>query len=112
MQGLDSGWAWFDVAEEIEEKGRPTGVDSDLLKAYVRTFRSESGRRVILHLRSITSERVLGPDASDAVLRHLEGQRQLVYYIASLVERGSDRVVDFGLTTGKSNQGSMEIKND
>ena len=109
MQGLDSGWAWFDVAsEKIEGRKRSAGIDSDLLDAYVRTFRSESGCRVMRHLRAITSERVLGPDASDALLRHLEGQRQLVSYISVLAERGSDQIGVFDLTTSKSNQRDME----
>jgi len=91
MPGFDSGWAWFDVApQETKDLERPSGITEDLLNAYVRTFRSEAGCQVMKHLRAITTDRVIGPDASDALLRHLEGQRHLVKYIANVAERGSD----------------------
>jgi hypothetical protein len=38
---------------------------------------------VLKYLRSITIEAVTGPAASDAELRHLEGQR----YLVGLIER-------------------------
>jgi hypothetical protein len=44
---------------------------------------------VLEHLRRVILERRLAPHASDAELRHLEGQRYAVAYIAALVERGS-----------------------
>ena len=46
-------------------------------------FRTPTGQEVIKYLRSITIEAVTGPAASDAELRHLEGQR----YIVGLIER-------------------------
>ncbi len=55
---------------------------------FARIFGTERGRLALRHLRMITIERTLGPTASDASLRHLEGQRQLVSYICALVERG------------------------
>ena len=45
--------------------------------------------RYLEHLRRIILERRLAPHASDAELRHLEGQRYAVAYIIALVERGS-----------------------
>jgi hypothetical protein len=33
-------------------------------------------------------ERVVGPDVSEAFLRHLEGQRYLVAFVCSLIKRG------------------------
>lgn len=112
MQGVDSGWGWFD-ANSKEDKGGIiiSGVDPDLLNAYVRTFQNNNGKYVLSHLRNITSNRVLGPNASDSILRHLEGQRQLVQYIISLVERGSNRIVGLELNVGNSNQRGMEIEN-
>ena len=89
MPGYDSGWDWFDLApQETEDLERPLGSNADLLHAYARTFRSEAGCQVLRHLRSITTHRVIGPETSDACLRHLEGQRQLVKYIVNLVEHG------------------------
>ncbi|HER27730.1 MAG TPA: hypothetical protein ENI69_11535 [Rhodospirillales bacterium] len=68
----------------------PSGFasDKDLAQAFTRCFRGPDGVRVIEHLRQTTLCRALGPAASDALLRHLEGQRQLVARILSLIERG------------------------
>lgn len=46
-------------------------------------FSSPSGKEVLKYLRSITIESVQGANASDAELRHLEGQR----YLVGLIER-------------------------
>lgn len=53
-----------------------------------RIFAGDAGARVLAHLRRLTRDRVLGPEASDALLRHVEGQRALVLHIESLIERG------------------------
>ena len=55
---------------------------------YARTFCTPSGMAVLAHLRKITIERVLGPNATDAELRGLEAQRALVHQIESFTERG------------------------
>lgn len=57
-------------------------------KNFARTFNTPSGRAVLEHLRRITVERVLGPNATDAELRGLEAQRALVHQIEQLSERG------------------------
>ena len=113
MRGHDSGWDWFDEAGDEVEGGAPTaGISADLLKFYVRTFRSEHGYQVMRHLRRITLERSLGPDAPDSLLRHLEGQRQLVSFIASLITRGSHQGRNLEFTMSNSNHRGVEIKND
>jgi hypothetical protein len=43
---------------------------------------------VLDHLKRVILERRLPPNASDAELRHLEGQRHAVAYILAMVERG------------------------
>ena len=58
--------------------------------ADARTFSSSSGAIVIEHLRRITIERTLGPNASEAELRTLEGMRSLVHQIEQLTSRGRD----------------------
>jgi len=75
-----------------DEPARPSGFasDADLAGAFARCFRGPDGDRVIDHLRRTTQGRVLGPAASDRLLRHLEGQRQLVARILALIERGRD----------------------
>lgn len=55
---------------------------------YVRTFSTAAGAAVMKHLRRITIERVLGPNATDAELRGLEAQRALVHQIEAMIERG------------------------
>jgi len=75
------GWAWFD-------RGDAPPTDRALALAAARCFRGGDGEAVLEHLRAVTLERALGPAASDAQLRHLEGQRQLVSHLVSLVERG------------------------
>ncbi len=60
----------------------------DLEQNYARTFATAAGAQVLKHLRRITIERVLGPNATDSELRSLEAQRALVHQIESLIERG------------------------
>ncbi len=62
---------------------------SDALSiAFARCFSTREGERVLAHLKAVTLDRALGPDSSDALLRHLEGQRQLVASILAQIERG------------------------
>ncbi|MBP5858457.1 hypothetical protein KAJ83_15660 [Marivibrio halodurans] len=56
--------------------------------AFARCFAGADGERALAHLARITVERVLGPEASDAGLRDLEGQRRLHHHILGLIERG------------------------
>ncbi|WP_430396957.1 hypothetical protein [Ferrovibrio sp.] len=75
-------------------------AEDDLVLAFARCFRGRDGERVLGHLRRLTLERRLGPDCSEAELRHLEGQRHLAAYIAQLVERGRHGLpVNSGLPT-------------
>ena len=60
----------------------------ELAAAFGRCFGGPDGARVLSHLRAVTTERSLGPDAPESALRHLEGQRQLVQAISALVARG------------------------
>ncbi|MBO5833344.1 MAG: hypothetical protein J6R22_00070 [Alphaproteobacteria bacterium] len=57
-------------------------------KNYARTFAGASGAAVLEHLRRITIERTLGPNASDAELRWVEAQRALVRQIETLTAQG------------------------
>ncbi len=79
-----AGWAWFDAASEpmIEQP------DPELCRAFARCFAGADGQRVIEHLRRLILDRRLPPGASDAALRHLEGQRFAVAYLLAMVERG------------------------
>lgn len=83
------GWTWF--AELLKSGAGEQELaleDRDLAKAFARCFRTTDGERVLAHLRAITIDRALGPGVPNALLRHVEGQRQLVFHILALIERG------------------------
>jgi len=79
----DPGWNWFAPPP-------PPGDDERLAlsRAFARLFAGAEGEAALGHLTALTVDRCLGPDASDSALRMLEGQRQLVRHILSLIERG------------------------
>ena len=78
------GWEWFD------DQARPSSEtdDNELIRSFARCFRSTDGGVVLDHLRQTILDRRLGPKASDAELRFLEGQRSVVAHIVSMLERG------------------------
>lgn len=89
----DAGWSWFesdsaDVPPEKKEEHDPI----ETARAFARTFQSADGQTVLHHLTALTLGRHLGPNASDAMLRYLEGQRQLVAYLTAMIERGGGQV--------------------
>jgi hypothetical protein len=87
---MSTGWAWFEAPEE--GKAAPDGPDTatpDIAIAFARCFSTCDGQGVLDHLRRMTLDRALGPGASDAVLRHVEGQRHLVAQILALVTQGA-----------------------
>ena len=77
----------------------------DLNRTFTRCFRSPDGQRVLAHLRKMTLERALGPAAPDTLLRHLEGQRQLVAHIENLIARGQH-------DTGQNDQPQIKEEHD
>lgn len=89
MTKSEQGWDWFGGENHGDECNVPDAAnDEDLAHAFARCFRGRDGARVIAYLRAITLERALGPNAPDALLRHMEGQRHLVGRIGALIERG------------------------
>lgn len=93
MKNNNKGWAWFGAIEP--GAGDPPGEtreDRSLSIAFARCFRGADGERVLGHLNAMTMEQALGPGANDAVLRHLEGQRQLVAHIRSQIDRGRNGI--------------------
>jgi hypothetical protein len=57
-------------------------------RAFARCFSGRDGRIALDHLSRITFERLAGPEASEAQLRDLEGQRRLAAAVFALVRRG------------------------
>ena len=62
----------------------------DIEKQYARTFASASGKQVLAHLRSITLERVVGPNVSNDELRWWAAQNAIVHQIENLIKRGNN----------------------
>lgn len=79
----DPGWTWFDPPAPVGDDARLA-----LARTCARLFTGADGEQVLDHLTSLTVGRCLGPDASDGALRALEGQRQLVHHLLSLITRG------------------------
>ncbi len=75
------GWAALDAAVTPE-------AGPDLAAAAARCFATPEGARLLAHLRALTLDGALGPGASDAALRHREGQRALVLHLLALAARG------------------------
>lgn len=76
----------FSSGEGEGDEGR------DVAGCFARCFATADGQRVLAHLRRVAFGRVFGPEASEAALRHAEGQKQLVALILAFIRRGgSDR---------------------
>lgn len=60
-------------------------------KAFARCFAKADGQIVLDYLHSITYDKPVSIYASDAELRHNEGQKHIVFIINSLIKKGSDR---------------------
>ena len=89
----DAGWPWLaDGAGAAGEASADSGeAGQSLAIAFARCFATPEGRRVLQQLRAWTLERAVGPAVSDAHLRHLEGQRQLVAQVLMLIREGTGR---------------------
>lgn len=75
------GWAWF------AGSGEPAPSD-EACRLAARCFGTPQGALLLGHLRRCFLDRRLPPTASDAELRHVEGQRSVVAHLIQLVERG------------------------
>ena len=83
-----AGWAWFDgsaVSEPATHIGHP-----DICHDAAVCFSTAAGREVLRHLERSFLDRRLPPTASDALLRHVEGQRSVVAHLLALCERGRE----------------------
>ncbi|MDW3204476.1 MAG: hypothetical protein R8L07_02955 [Alphaproteobacteria bacterium] len=83
MQDDAGGWAALDHGSAL-----PAPLSPEILKAFARGFSGPDGDLILNHLRALTLDRALGPAASAAEIRHLEGQRCLVRQIETLIARG------------------------
>jgi hypothetical protein len=82
-------WPQLQPADEPGLPGEDHAADGeDTAAAFARCFATPDGQRVLAELRRVAFGRMFGPDASEATLRHAEGQKQLVAFILSCVRRG------------------------
>ena len=70
----------------VPEADRPDA--EAIARAFARCFSGSDGAIALDHLRRITFERVLAPEAGEAALRDLEGQRRLAATLLALIRRG------------------------
>ncbi|WP_042701259.1 hypothetical protein [Azospirillum sp. B506] len=82
-----TGWDWLEPPLS-SDPAPASASDADPAPSFARCFAGTDGARVLAVLRAMTLDRALGAEASEAALRHLEGQRQLVATILALVARG------------------------
>lgn len=78
------GWAWFDAGHTDQR----ADDEAELWRRFAKCFAGPDGDLVLEHLRRMFLDRRCPPSATDAELRHLEGQRFAVAYIVQMVERG------------------------
>ena len=81
MNADENPWPWA-------MESRADDATDTLARAAARALSGADGEQLARYLRAITLDRALGPDATIAQLRHLEGQRQLVRHVLALAERG------------------------
>ena len=79
-----TGWDWF---ERVMAPAKDPS-ELELCRAYARCFTGPDGDEVIAHLTRSILDRRLSPNASEAELRHLEGQRFAIAGVIAMVERG------------------------
>ena len=78
------GWAWFEA-----HGSAPTDpAETELCRAFARCFAGSDGHLIMDHLKRVILDRRLPPSATDAELRHLEGQRSAIAHLLAMVERG------------------------
>ena len=77
-----AGWAWLDPTEQAGN------ANDTVCRDAAGCFDGRHGRNLLVHLRQRFLDRRLPPTASDAGLRHVEGQRSVVAHILQLIERG------------------------
>jgi len=74
----EPGWAWFEATP-------PSGGQNEALaNAAIACFAGRNGDLLLQHLRNVYLDRRVAPSASDAELRHVEGQRSAIAYLIRL----------------------------
>ena len=85
---LAENYAWPDGIDRTAQGTPALERERTLNDAALTIFKGEAGRVFLEYLRNITVERQTSPTMSDAELRHLDGQRNLVLMIERRMEYG------------------------
>jgi hypothetical protein len=78
---------------------RAPAVEKRINEQLALCFKGESGKAALDYLRSISIERVCGPFAGDAELRHLEGMRHIVAIISQRIAQHHKDQMNAGSST-------------
>ena len=76
------GWSW------LEPHGVRVEPPAELCRSAAACLAGPNGSLLLRHLQRLFSDRRLPASATDAELRHVEGQRSVVTHLLQLVERG------------------------
>ncbi len=79
-------WRWIDGHPQQDPQSQQHG--QEISRCFARVFSHHDAHCILQHLRKSTRERVFGPTVSEATLRYVEGQRALVAYMETMIERG------------------------
>ena len=79
--------SWQDLQNKKSLKGEVNEVD----QVFASVFNQIDGKKVIEYLESITINSVCSPQATDATLWHLEGQRYLLHIIKNKIKKGTNK---------------------
>ena len=76
------GWDW------LKPEGARIEPPAELCRAAAACLTGPNAGLLLRHLRCLFLDRRLPPSATDAELRHVEGQRSVVSHLLQLVDRG------------------------
>ena len=83
------GWAWFDAPDQLRQQ-QPVEPAREVCRSFLACFAHADGEAALHHLRRVFLDRRLPPSATDAELRHVEGQRSVVAYVTAMIEHARD----------------------
>lgn len=72
----------------IDGVQRTTSQDNIISTTVTHLFESEMGKVVLDYLKSITIQRIHGPNVTTEELRHHEGQRYIVALLETRIQHG------------------------
>jgi hypothetical protein len=77
-----------DRQRQANAEEETVNIEQELTVLCALVFGGVSGQKLLRLLHSIHVERVMGPGASDAMLRHADANRQLILQLIRLTEKG------------------------